>query len=156
MAQESIRFYEYSDGLYNMVDLYLYGKFFEYEDSYSYYDIDMDKILVYKKSDNEYVIRYNDVHKMNVVQSQLKINNFYCNMHKLKDNITLMSIKSNDKKLFKKVREIWNKIIELICINNAEDFVKNTRNGADKFILVDVHKNASLVKGNYTGELVIV
>ena len=44
-----------------MVDLYLYDRFFGYEDSYSYYDIDVDKILVYKKNNNEYVIRYNDV-----------------------------------------------------------------------------------------------
>ena len=50
MAQENIRFYEYGDGLYNMVSLYLFGgKFFDYDDSYNYYDIDVDKILLYKK-----------------------------------------------------------------------------------------------------------
>ena len=54
MAQENIRFYEYSDGLYSMVDLYLFGvKSFHYEDSYNHYDIDVDKILLYKKGDNE-------------------------------------------------------------------------------------------------------
>ena len=35
MAQENINFYEYDDGSYNMVDLYLYERFFEYEDSYN-------------------------------------------------------------------------------------------------------------------------
>ena len=47
-------------------------------------------------------------------------------MHELKNNIAVMSIKSDDKNLFRKIREIWNKIIELISINNAKDFVKNT------------------------------
>ena len=49
MAQENISFYEYSDGSYYIVDLYFYDRFFGYEDSYKYYDIDVDKILLYKK-----------------------------------------------------------------------------------------------------------
>ena len=150
-------FYEYDEGSYNVVDRYLYDRFFGYKDSYNCYDIDVDKILLYKKSDNEYFIRYNDVNKMNFIQLQLKMNNLYCKMPKLKNNITLMSIKSSDKKLFKKIREIWNKIIELIGINNAKDFVKNTiDDDADEFIMVNVHKNTSFFEGNYRGELVIV
>ena len=43
-----------------------------YEDPYNY-DIDIDKILLFKKSDNEYIIRYNDVNRMTVVPLQLKI-----------------------------------------------------------------------------------
>ena len=70
MAQENIGFYKYHDGSYNMVNLYLYDRFVGYEDSYNYYDIDVDKILLYKKSNNEYIIRYNDVNKMNVVLLQ--------------------------------------------------------------------------------------
>ena len=156
MAEENISFYGYGDGLYNMVDLYLYDKFFGYEGSYNYYDIDVDKILIYKKSNNEYIIRCNDVNKMDVVPLQLKINNFDGEIHELKNNITLVSIQSNNKKLFRKIREIWNKIIELIGINNAKDFVKNTGDDADEFIMVDVHKNRSVVESNYRGELVIV
>ena len=61
------------------------------------------------------------------------------------------------KELFRKIREIWNKIIELIGINNAKEFVKNTIDDeADEFIMVDVHKNTSFVEGNYTDKLVIV
>ena len=68
-----------------------------------------------------------------------------------------MFIESDDKELFKKFREIWNKIIELIGINNTKYFVKNTLdNDADEFIMVDVDKNASFVEGNYIDELVIV
>ena len=57
---------------------------------------------------------------------QLKNKEFYGELHKLKNNITLRSIESVDKRLFKKTRKIWNKIIELIGINNAKDFVKTT------------------------------
>ena len=76
MARKNISFYEYNDGSYYTVDLYIYDRFFESEDSYNFYDIDVDKILLYKKSNNEYVIRYNDVNKMNVVPLQLKMNFF--------------------------------------------------------------------------------
>ena len=59
--------------------------------------------------------------------------------------------------IFRKIREIWNKIIELICINNAKDFVKNNiDDDAHEFVMVDVHKNTSFVEGNYRGKLVIV
>ena len=136
-------FFENDDESYTMVDLYLdNNRFFGYKDSYNYYDIDVDNILLFKKSYNEYIIRYNDVNKMTVVPLKLKTNNFYGELHSLKNNITLMPIESNDKELLKKIREIWNKIIELIRINNAKDFVKNTID--DEFIMVDVHKNTSL------------
>ena len=61
-----------------MIDLYLNNKiFFRDKDSYNYYDIDVDKILLFKKSDNEYVIRYNDVNEMTITPLQLKIKNFH-------------------------------------------------------------------------------
>ena len=93
---------------------------------------------------------------MTVVPLKLKIKNFYDELHALRNNITLMSIESNDKEFFLKIREIWNKIIELIGINNAKDFVKNTIDDDDEFIMVDVHKNTSFVEGNYRDKLVIV
>ena len=49
-----------------MDDLYLNNRFFGYKDSYNFYDIDVDKIL-FKKSVNEYIIRYNSVNKMTIV-----------------------------------------------------------------------------------------
>ena len=60
MDQENIMFFKNQDKSYTMVDLYLNNRFFGYKDSYNYYDIDVDKIL-FKKNDNEYIIRYNDV-----------------------------------------------------------------------------------------------
>ena len=84
MDQENIMFFENDDKSYTMVDLYLNDRFLGYKDSYNYYDIDVDKILLFKKSDSEYVIRYNDVNKMTIAPLQLKINNFFAKIHKLK------------------------------------------------------------------------
>ena len=69
---------------YIMVDLYLDNRFLGYKDSYNYYDIDVDEILLFKKSGNEYIIRYNDVSKMMIVPMQLKINNSYNKINLLK------------------------------------------------------------------------
>ena len=74
MDQKNIMVFENNDKSYTMVDLYLNGRFLGYKDSYNYYDIDVDKILLYKKSGNEYIIEYNDVNKMMIVPLQLKIN----------------------------------------------------------------------------------
>ena len=98
--------------LYNIVDLYLnHNIFFEYKSSCNYYDIDIDKILLL--SDNEYIIRYNAVIKIKIVPLQIKIKNFYfgeLQLHMFTSNVTLMPIHSDDKELFRKCREIWNKM----------------------------------------------
>ena len=107
-------------------------------DSYNYYDIDVDKILLFKKSDNEYIIRYNDVNKMMIVPLQLKINNSYNEINTLSNNNRVMFIYNDDKEFFRKCREIWNKITELIGINNAPDFVETTLDDGDEFIMKDV------------------
>ena len=76
MDQENIMFFENDDKSYTVVDLYINrNRYLKYIDSYNYYDIDADKILLFKKSDNEYIIRYNDVNKMMIVPLQLQINN---------------------------------------------------------------------------------
>ena len=144
------------DESYTMVDLYLNNRFFGYKDSYNYYDIDVNKILLSKKSNNEYIIRYNDVNKMTIAQLQLEIKNFYGELHTFTNNDRVKFIHNDDKELFRKYREIWNKITELIGINNAPDFVETTLNDGDEFITVDVHKNTSFVRGNNINKLVIV
>ena len=62
-----------------MVDLYQNIRFFGYKDSYSYYDIDVKKILLIKSGYNKYIIRHYDVNvnKIVFVQLQLKIKNFF-------------------------------------------------------------------------------
>ena len=94
-------FFENNNESYTMVDLYIHvNRFIGYKDSYNYYDIDVDNILLFKKSFNEYFIRYNDVNKMTVVPLKLKIKNFYGELHALRNNIILISIESNDKEVF--------------------------------------------------------
>ena len=94
---------------------------------------------------------------MNVVPLQLKINIFFGEIHDIKNNIILMSIQSNDKELFKKFSEIWNRIIELMGINNTKGFVKNTiDDDNDEFIMVNAHKNKFFVEGKYRDKHIIV
>ena len=82
--QNNIASFENDDKSYTIIDLYLNSRFLGYKDSYNYYDIDVDKILLFKKSDNEYIIRYNDVNKMMIVPLQLKINNSYNEINEFK------------------------------------------------------------------------
>ena len=83
---------------YIMTDLYLNQNIsFRYEDSYNYYDIDVNKIILLKKSPNEYVIRYNDINKKKIVPLQVKIENFNLReLHMSISSITLVPTKSDD------------------------------------------------------------
>ena len=149
MDQENIILFENDDKSYTMVDLYLNDRFLGYKDSYNYYDIDVDKILLFKKSDNEYIIRYNDVNKMIIAPLQLKIKNSYNELNTFANNNRVMLIYNDDKEFFRKCIEIWNKIIELIGINNPIDFVE-ADDHYELFITADVHKNTSFViEDNY-------
>ena len=77
MDQENIMFFGNDDKSYIMVDLYLNDAFLGYKDFYNYYDIDVNKVLLFKKSDNEYIIRYKDVNILIIGPLQLKIKNSY-------------------------------------------------------------------------------
>ena len=158
MDQDNIMLFKNQDKSYTMTDLYLnHNIFFGYKDSYNYYDIDANKILLLVKSDNEYIIRYTDANKKKIVPLQLKINNFYFGeLHMFTNNITVMPIHSDDKELFRKCREILNKITELIGINNSEDFVETTLDNGDEFIMLEVEKNTSTVRDKYRNDLVFV
>ena len=95
MARENMLF-ENDDKSYTMVDLYLNNRVIGYKDSYNHYDIDVDEILLFKKSDNEY-IRYNYVNKMMIVLLQLKINNTYNEIKAFKNNNKVMFIYNDGK-----------------------------------------------------------
>ena len=97
MDKENIKFFENDDNSYTIVDLYLNDRFLGYKDSCNYYDIDVLKILLFKKGDNEYVIRYNDVNKMIIALLQLTIKNFYNELNTFANNNTVMLIYNDDK-----------------------------------------------------------
>ena len=62
------------------------NRFYGDKDSYIYYDIDVDKTLLFKKSDNEYFIRYYDVNKMKLVPLKLKRKSSYSEIHIFENN----------------------------------------------------------------------
>ena len=86
---------------------------------------------------------------MEFVPLQLKTKNFYNELNTFGNNNRVMFIQNDHREFFRKCREIWNKIIELIGINNPIDFVE--ADDHDKlFITADVHKNTSFViEDNY-------
>ena len=58
MDQRNIMFYKNQNKSYTMTDLYLnHNTFSGHKSSYKYYDSDVDKILLFVKSDNQYIIR---------------------------------------------------------------------------------------------------
>ena len=67
-----------------------------------------------------------------------------------------MFIHNDDKEFFRKCREIWNKITELIGITNAPDFAETSLDGDEQFIMVHAHKNTSFFEGNYRNKLIVV
>ena len=101
MDQENIMFFENNDKSYTMVNLYLNDRFLGYKDSYNYYNIDVDKIL-FKKTDDEYIIRYNDANKMIIAPLQLKIKNPYNELNTFANNNRVMLIYNDDKEFFRK------------------------------------------------------
>ena len=85
MAEENIIFFENDNKSYSIVDLHINSDiYFDYEDSYNYYDINLKKIILIN-SYNKYFIRYYDLNKMMIVPlQQLKINNSYNKTNVLK------------------------------------------------------------------------
>ena len=121
------------------------------------YNSDVDKISLFVKSHNEYIITYNDASKNKIVPLQLKIRNVYFGeLHMYMSNIKEMPIHSDDKELFRKCREIWDKINELIGINNPRGFVETSLDDDDQFVMVYIEKNTSAVKDKYRNNLVFV
>ena len=86
---------------------------------------------------------------MIIAPLQLKIKNSYNELNTFANNNSVMLIFNDDKEFFRKCIEMWNKIIELIGINNLIDFVEVDDH--DKlFITADVHKKTSFViEDNY-------
>ena len=146
MDQENITFSENHGKSCTMTDLHLlgYNTSFSYENSCNYYDIDVDKISLLKKSDNEYFIRYNDVNKNKIVPLQLKIENYFFGKLDFHYYTAGVIVESNDKESFIKCRELWNKIIEIMDIDNLNDFVVIDDYG--EFIVLDIEKNTSVIK----------
>ena len=77
MDSKNISFFELDGKSYLLIDQNLFGsKWYNYKDAYNYYDTDVNNILLYKKSDNDYVIRYIDKYRSAIAPLQIKIHFF--------------------------------------------------------------------------------
>ena len=125
-------------------------------DSYNYYDIDVDKILLLKKSRNEYFVRYNDINKKKIAPLQLKTDNFYlCELHMSTSGIALVPIESDDEECFIKCREIQDQIDEQMDTHNPNGFVE-IDDYADQFIMLVIEKGTSTIRDKNRNNLVFV
>ena len=93
---------------------------------------------------------------MEIVPLQLKVKDFYGELKTFTNSDSVMFIHNDDKELFKKIREIWNKITKLIFINNAPDFVRTALDDDDEFLQADVLENTVFTDDIYDDRLVIV
>ena len=64
------------------------------------------KYCYLKKSDNEYIIRYNDVNEKTIAPLKLKIKSFYNELYRFSDTNTVIFIYNDDKEYFRKCSEI--------------------------------------------------
>ena len=99
MNPKNIKLYN-CNGEYYIKDQYRKDTYFNYEDAWNYYDIDVDEILLFKRINNEYLIRYSDLDKVEIVPLQLKILNSYGELHTFTKNGRVLYIKNDDKELF--------------------------------------------------------
>ena len=56
-------------------------------------------MLVFKKSEDEYFIRYEDLNKVNIVLLQLKIKIFFYEMHAYNNDDKIIYIENDDKEV---------------------------------------------------------
>ena len=141
---------------YFFVDKYQKDTCFFHEDAYYYYDIDVDRILLFKKSDNKYFIRYKHSNKMDIVPLQLKIKNFYYEIHDDDGYNERIYIENSHKRFFDKIRKIWNKTTELMFIDNAPDFVKTNVCDDEEYIRASILRDTNFLKSTcYKDEIII-
>ena len=72
----------------------------------------------------------------------------------LPNDITIILIHSDDKEFFKKCGEIWNKINDLIGINDPANFVVTNLDGRDYFIILKLEKRTTAIRDKYRNDLV--
>ena len=142
--------------LYFIVDHYQKETCFYDEDAYYHYDIDVDRILLHKKSDKKHFIRYRHSNQMEILPLQIKIKNFYYEIHDHNKGDKIIYIENSDDGFFQTIREIWNRITKLIGIKNAPDFVQNNLYD-EEYIRANLLSNANFVESNcHKDEVIIV
>ena len=100
-------------------------------------------------------MRYNDVNENKIVPLQLKIANYSLEELDFNRYTADVILERNEKEFFIKYREIWNKIIELMDIDNPKNFVIIDDYG-DEFTVLDIEKNRSAIRDKYRNDLAFV
>ena len=112
--------------------------------------------ITIQKRDNKYFIRYYHSNKMDIVPLKLKIKIFYYEIQNYNNGDNTIYIENSDKGFFETMREIWNKIIKLININNAPNFIEHTLDDNSEYTEADVLENMRFVKRNCSKEEIII
>ena len=89
---------------------------------------------------------------MDILPLQLKIKIFYYEIHDHNKDGKVIYIENSDDGFFQTIKEIWNRITELIGIKNAPDFVQNNLYDEEYIKL----KNTNFVKSNCCKDELII
>ena len=109
-----------------------------------------------KKVTKKHFIRYRHSNQMDVLPLQLKMKNFYYEIHDHNKGGKIIYIENSDDGFFQIIREIWNRITKLIGIKNAPDFVQNNLYD-EEYIRANLLRNANFVESNcHKDEVIIV
>ena len=93
---------------------------------------------------------------MDILPLQLKMKNFYYEIHDHNKGGKIIYIENSDDGFFQIIREIWNRITKLIGIKNAPDFVQNNLYD-EEYIRANLLRNANFVESNcHKDEVIIV
>ena len=109
-----------------------------------------------KKVTKKHFIRYRHSNQMDILPLQLKMKNFYYEIHDHNKGGKIIYIENSDDGFFQIIREIWNRITKLIAIKNAPDFVQNNLYD-EEYIRANLLRNANFVESNcHKDEVIIV
>ena len=109
-----------------------------------------------KKVTKKHFIRYRHSNQMDVLPLQLKMKNFYYEIHDHNKGGKIIYIENSDDGFFQIIREIWNRITKLIGIKNAPDSVQNNLYD-EEYIRANLLRNANFVESNcHKDEVIIV
>ena len=109
-----------------------------------------------KKVTKKHFIRYRHSNQMDILPLQLKVKNFYYEIHDHNKGGKIIYIENSDDGFFQIIREIWNRITKLIGIKNAPDFVQNNLYD-EEYIRANLLRNANFVESNcHKDEVIIV
>ena len=109
-----------------------------------------------KKVTKKHFIRYRHSNQMDILPLQLKMKNFYYEIHDHNKGGKIIYIENSDDGFFQIIREIWNRITKLIGIKNAPNFVQNNLYD-EEYIRANLLRNANFVESNcHKDEVIIV